>query len=61
MVYGVSGHASRPSGGVAANYQKCYPDTHVKAIVNTKRVKGVADSHSFTFKRGYYAVDTIFS
>jgi hypothetical protein len=61
MVFGSSGHISRPIGGLLKNYYKCFPDNHVKTIVNTQFVtEPSGNPHSFLYKPGYFAVDVRF-
>ena len=62
MIFGSSGHVTRPNGGVLKNYFKCRPDHHLKSIVNLKFVRDVSgDPHHFKYKDGYFAVDTNFT
>lgn len=59
MLFGSSGHTSRPPGGVIVNYVKCRPNIHIKTIVNTKYFSSVSWSpHHFEYIAGYHAVDT---
>ena len=58
MMFGSSGHITRPAGGVLRNYHKCFPNFHVKSIVNLRRVKNISgDPHHFRYETGYFAVD----
>lgn len=48
IIFGSSGHKSRPHGGVLVNYHACLPDqqeqnTHVKVIANTQYLMTVGD------------------
>lgn len=62
MVFGTSGHVTRPPGGLLQNYYKCHPHRNVKSIVNTKYVIDIgADPHHFTYMNGYFAVDVNFT
>ena len=50
MSFGSSGHIRRPVGGVIANYQWCFPNRHIKSIVNTKYTLGPSlNTHAFNF------------
>ena len=62
MMFGSSGHISRPAGGVLSSYSHCRPDHHLKSIVNLRFVRGISvDPHHFEYKDGYFAVDTNFT
>ena len=61
MMFGSSGHITRPAGGVLRNYHKCHKNHHVKSIVNLRYVKDICSPHRFYYKSGYYAVDSNFS
>eukprot|EP01035_Chromulina_nebulosa_P027783 gene27783-36583_t len=59
MSFGSSGHIRRPVGGVIANYQWCFPNRHIKSIVNTKHTLGPSlNTHAFNFVANYSAVTT---
>lgn len=50
MSFGSSGHIRRPVGGVIANYRWCFPNRHIKSIVNTKYTLGPSlNTHAFNF------------
>ncbi|KAG2488747.1 hypothetical protein HYH03_012745 [Edaphochlamys debaryana] len=63
VFFGSSGHNTRPAAGNLASYSKCLPRKHkacehVKSIVNTKYVEGLAWSpHHFTYANGAKAVN----
>jgi len=57
--FGSSGHVSRPSGGVLANYNRCVNNYQVKSIANLQYTTGSGSNpHSMRYKRGYFSVDT---
>lgn len=61
MMFGSSGHEKKPPGGVLGNYWKCFKFEHIKSIVNTRyTLTHKGNPHSFTYRPGYYAVDTNF-
>jgi hypothetical protein len=58
-IFGSSGHVERPWGGVLPNYWRCTKNFHIKSIVQPKYVReSSGSSHSFTYKNGYFSVDT---
>ena len=62
MVFGTSGHVTRPAGGVLQNYYRCHQHRLVKSIVNTRFVKDIgSDPHHFMYSSGYFAVDVNFT
>lgn len=59
MMFGSSGHLVKPSGGVIANYHKCYKNEHVKVIVNTEfTLRSSGNPHKFEYLPDYFAVNT---
>jgi hypothetical protein len=57
MVFGSSGHIKKPPGGLLKNYYKCYPNFHIKTIVNLAYVSNTINPHYFHYKDNKYAVD----
>jgi hypothetical protein len=58
-IFGSSGHVERPWGGVLPNYWRCKKNFHIKSIVQPKYVlESTGSSHSFSYKEGYFSVDT---
>lgn len=60
MMFGTSGHVTRPTGGVLASYSKCYATYTVKALVNTNYTiaSNRQNPHQFLYSNGKKAVDT---
>lgn len=59
VLFGSSGHTTRPPGGVLANYNKCTRSCLVKTIVSTSGVRGMGDNtNHFHWQPGQHAVDT---
>jgi len=57
-VFGSSGHVSRPAGGVLSQYHKCYPEIHIKSVVQTSHTISASDNpHHFVYKEGFFAVN----
>ena len=55
VVFGSSGHTTRPAGGALGNYWKCLParsmhSRHIKTIVNTRFVDGPVGAHHFRYR-----------
>ena len=65
VMFGSSGHKTRPRGGILPNYIKCYwhvpvPNHHTKPIAYVERTTfRFRNPHMFTYRRGYYAVDEL--
>ena len=58
MVFGSSGHVSRPNGTVLSSYTKCAPSATVKSIVVTEHTLSASPNpHWFHYKHGYHAVN----
>lgn len=58
-MFGSSGHVSRPSGGVLANYNRCVDNYHVKTIGNMQYTTGAGrNPHCMQYRKGYFSVDT---
>ena len=62
MSFGSSGHIRRPAGGVIANYRWCFPNRHIKSIVNTRYTLGPSlNSHAFNFIGEFsYCIYTVY-
>ena len=61
VLYGSSGHLTKPSGGVIANYHNCKATPHLKSIVNLDYgLTHVGNPHFFYYSSGKYTVTTDF-
>ncbi|KAK9814278.1 hypothetical protein WJX72_003319 [[Myrmecia] bisecta] len=66
VLFGSSGHLTRPSAGVLASYYRCFSHDHplhlhVKVIGNLRYLAGVGDTpHDFLYRDGKYAVNEAF-
>jgi hypothetical protein len=59
-----SGHNRKPAGLVIENYLKTTadPERHVKTIIQPNlAISTIGNPHNFRFKKGFYAVDELFS
>ncbi|KAK9803282.1 hypothetical protein WJX72_006976 [[Myrmecia] bisecta] len=65
IMFGSSGHVTRPKGSTLTAYSKCLPkdnknNLHVKVIANTKYATSVgASPHGFLYRDSKFAVDVL--
>ena len=65
VLFGTSGHSSRPSGNTMANYWRCAPaehkhNLHIKTIANTQYANWAEGPHKFLYRDNKQAVDEAF-
>lgn len=63
VLFGPSGHETKPSGSVIENYTETFEDENhiynrrIKSIVNPKKVESITSPHFCIYKGGEFAVD----
>mmetsp|Transcript_21383 Transcript_21383/g.29432 ORF Transcript_21383/g.29432 Transcript_21383/m.29432 type:complete len:155 (+) Transcript_21383:253-717(+) len=58
MIFGFSGHETRPAAGVLPSYNKCVLNKHVKTIVYLPHVISPSENtHAFNYKGNFHAIN----